>query len=317
MLKETYMRFIVDLLKGIFIGAANIIPGVSGGTMAVSMGIYDKLMEAIGNLAGHFKKSFKTLLPIIIGMVIGILGFSLLVPHLLSNYPFQTCMCFAGLVIGGIPELVGKTAAALKKEKRSNIGPFHVIFFIIFVALSIFMALSNPSGADLHDLTMNFKNFCLLFGIGAVAAAAMVVPGISGSLILMMLGYYESILEAIGNLISGLKSFNWTLIGQNMLILLPFALGCIVGIILIAKLITLLLKKFASVSYCAIIGLVITSPFAIFFKMDKPAFTPLVIIIGIVLFIAGLFFTYVLSVKTKGKAETENTSSDAPKKRKR
>ena len=87
------MNFLVDLIKGVFVGIANVIPGVSGGTMAVSFGIYDKLLNAISSLLKSFKKSFLTLLPIILGMVIGIVGFTYIIPWLLANFPFANFLC--------------------------------------------------------------------------------------------------------------------------------------------------------------------------------------------------------------------------------
>ena len=96
----------MDIIKGILIGIANIIPGVSGGTMAVSLGIYDKLISSISNLLKDWKKSLVTLLPIILGCGIGIVGFTYAIEYLLSHHTFVTCMAFVGLILGGIPILL-------------------------------------------------------------------------------------------------------------------------------------------------------------------------------------------------------------------
>ena len=100
------MTFFMDIIKGILIGIANIIPGVSGGTMAVSLGIYDKLISSISNLLKDWKKSLVTLLPIILGCGIGIVGFTYAIEYLLSHHTFVTCMAFVGLILGGIPILL-------------------------------------------------------------------------------------------------------------------------------------------------------------------------------------------------------------------
>ncbi len=97
------MSFIIKILKGVVIGIANVIPGVSGGTMMVSMGIYDKIIGSVNNLFKDFKKSIMTLLPYLIGMLIGIAGFSVSVEWLFSNFPLQTALCFVGLISGGLP----------------------------------------------------------------------------------------------------------------------------------------------------------------------------------------------------------------------
>ena len=142
--KGYIMKFILDFIKGMFIGVANVIPGVSGGTMAVSMGIYDKLVTSINNITKKFKKSFIALLPIILGMGVGIAVFSFIIPYCLEVFAFQTCMCFAGLILGGIPELVGETKKAFKKEQK-GINAVHIIVFLVFMALAVWMAVANPS----------------------------------------------------------------------------------------------------------------------------------------------------------------------------
>lgn len=292
------MKFIFDIIKGIFIGVANIIPGVSGGTMAVSMGVYDKIIDSINSITKEFKKSFLTLLPLVIGMIGGIGVFSYIIPYSLSHYAFQTCMCFAGLIVGGIPQIIGNTSDALKKEER-KMGFTHVIAFIVLAALAVIMAVANGNNSGPSVITVDFKNIVILVVIGIVAAATMIVPGVSGSLVLMILGYYSGIIGTIRDFISSLKNLNWSGLGHCVAILVPFAIGCVVGILLISKLISWLFKKFESVTYCAILGLIAASPFAIFYKMEKCTFATVNIIVGIVLFAVACAFTYLFSKKTK------------------
>lgn len=292
------MKFIFDIIKGIFIGVANIIPGVSGGTMAVSMGVYDKIINSINSITKEFKKSFLTLLPLVIGMIGGIGVFSYIIPYSLSHYAFQTCMCFAGLIVGGIPQIIGNTSDALKKEKR-KMGFTHIIAFIVLAALAVIMAVANGNNSGPSVITVDFKNIVILVVIGIVAAATMIVPGVSGSLVLMILGYYSGIIGTIRDFISSLKNLNWSGLGHCVAILVPFAIGCVLGILLISKLISWLFKKFESVTYCAILGLIAASPFAIFYKMEKCTFSAVNIIVGIVLFAVACAFTYLFSKKTK------------------
>ncbi len=292
------MKFILDMIKGMFVGVANIIPGVSGGTMAVSMGIYDKLIGAIGRITKEFKKSFLTLLPIIIGMAAGIGLFSFIIPYCLTNFAFQTCMCFTGLIIGGIPEMLGKTGKALKNEKK-RLGPLHIIFFLLLMAVAVWMALAGAESVGADSITVGALMMVKLVLLGIAASATMVIPGVSGSLLLMMLGYYSGIVGTVRNFITAFKDLNGDALLHCVLVLLPFAIGCLVGIVLVSKLITWLLKKFESITYCAILGLIAASPFAIFWKMESHVFTPVSIIIGILLLAAGAAFTYLFGQKTK------------------
>lgn len=292
------MKFIIDIIKGIFMGVANIIPGVSGGTMAVSMGVYDKMINAITNILKEFKKSFFTLLPLAIGMVGGIGLFSFIIPHCLTNYAFPTCMCFAGLIVGGIPQIIENAGKGLKKEKK-KVNPVHIVAFLITLGVAVWMAVTNGNDSGSTSLRTDFIGLLLLAVIGIVAAATMVIPGVSGSLVLMILGYYAGIMNSISGFFSALKNFDWSALGHHILILAPFGIGCVLGIVLISKLISWLLKKFESVTYCAILGLIVASPFALLYNMEKDTFTVSTILLGAGLFIGATTFTYLFSKKTK------------------
>ena len=301
------MKFIFDIIKGIIIGIANIIPGVSGGTMAVTMGVYDKILESINNLIKDFKKSFLTLLPLGIGMVAGIGVFSFILPYCLSNYSFQTSMCFIGLIVGGIPSLFMCLQDSFDKEKRTAINPLHIMSFLIFLGVAIFMALANPTGTSADTIQISPLMVLLLLLLGIVCAAAMVIPGVSGSLLLMMLGYYSGIMSTISNFLSAVKDLNGEAILRCVVILAPFGIGCVMGVILISKLIAWLLKKFESITYCGIFGLIAASPFAILCKMENPQYTPISVTVGIVLFIVGFAFTYLFE-KFTSKMNTNKDS---------
>ena len=125
------MTFFTDILKGIMIGIANIIPGVSGGTMAVSLGIYDKLIGSVSNLLKDWRSSVRTLLPLLIGCGIGIVGFTYAIEYLLSHHTFVTCMTFVGLILGGLPVLFQALRKELRTQKKS-IGISGAVAFILF-----------------------------------------------------------------------------------------------------------------------------------------------------------------------------------------
>ena len=128
------MKFIKDIIKGIFMGVANIIPGVSGGTMAVSMGIYDDIINSVTHLFSEFKKSIKTLLPYIVGMGLGLVGLSYLIEMLFAKYSLQTNFAFIGLILGGIPVLVkrlkGKKVGWMRNHIRTIFCRYHCTYFI-------------------------------------------------------------------------------------------------------------------------------------------------------------------------------------------
>lgn len=291
------MKFLFDFVKGLIIGIANIIPGVSGGTMAVSMGVYDRLIGSLGNITKAFKKSVLTLLPIVLGMVAGIGLFSFIIPYCLTNYSFQTSMCFCGLILGGVPAIYTSTKKAVLKDSKVIRLP-HIIAFVVFLAIAIFMAIASPAQSGSDSINVNFLMVIKLFFIGIIASATMVIPGVSGSLVLMLMGYYAGIIGSISVFLSALKDLDFALLMHCVGILLPFGIGCILGIFLISKIITWLFKNYESITYFGILGLIIASPFAILLKMENASFSPVSIIVGVILLIAGTAFTYIFSKKT-------------------
>lgn len=272
---------IYDLLKGMVMGIANIIPGVSGGTMAVSMGIYDKLIHSVTHLFSEFKKSVMTLIPIVIGMGLGIVGLSFVIKFLFASFPIQTNLLFIGLIVGGLPMIY-------KKVKGNSIKIPHIIAFLIFFGIVVAMAaLGEVEGAS-KALDLTFGNFIILLGIGVIAAATMVIPGVSGSMVLMLLGYYNSIIDTITNLVSSLVAFDMAGILHGVGVLVPFGIGVVVGIFAIAKLIEIIFAKAPLVAYWAIIGLIVASPFAIVLMNDFSGINVISILTGIVALAIGV-----------------------------
>lgn len=293
------MNFLIDVIKGMLIGVANIIPGVSGGTMMVTMGVYEKIIGVVNNLFKDIKKSILTVLPIGIGMLLGIIVFSFIIPWCLEVYPFPTSFCFIGMILGGLPALIKPTKESLHKEGKSISAP-HIIAFVFFFALAVGMAAMNDVESSSASFELSLGFMILIFVVGVVAAATMVVPGVSGSLVLMILGYYEGIMSSISGFISAVFAWDWNLIWYYVGVLAPFGIGVIVGIFAVAKLIEFLFDKFPSITYCGILGLIIASPIAIIIKMGHNNINTVTVIIGIVLLAVGTWFTYWFGKKTEG-----------------
>ena len=204
------MNFILTTIKGALIGIANVIPGVSGGTMAVSLGIYNKLISAITHLFKDFKKSVATLFPIILGCAIGIVCFTYAIKYLLGNQPLPTCMAFLGLILGGVPVLVQEMKKGIRKSPSRHLTVFNVLAFIILFAFAILLPLLQGNEDTLKVFSVTPGTIILLFFLGVIASATMVIPGVSGSMILMILGYYYSIINSITGFMDALKAGNWT-----------------------------------------------------------------------------------------------------------
>ena len=131
----------------------------------------------------------------------------------------------------------------------------------------------------------------MIFFVGIIAAATMVIPGVSGSMIMMILGYYNTIIDTINNFINALKDFNITAMLDTFVVLVPFGIGVVVGIVAVAKLIEFMLKKYPLVTYWAIIGLIVASPFAILIMMEVGTIGIMEILTGVVLLAIGFFIS--------------------------
>lgn len=288
------MKFIIDILKGCVMGIANVIPGVSGGTMAVSMGIYDKLIMALTHLFKEFKKSFVTVLPIGIGMVIGILGLSRLIEWMFGIIPVQTNLFFIGLILGGLPMMIKEV-----KGKKVNAGC--VVGFIFFFLLVVGLALLDGIKGTDADLSFSILTELKLFGVGVVAAATMVIPGVSGSMMLVLMGYYEPVISAINSTVDALRAMDMDGLMSGILILAPLGIGVVVGIFAIAKIIEWLFIKFATVVYWCIIGLIAASPIAIII-MNHDIFAGMnavVVITAVIALVVGCVIAYFLGGDVK------------------
>ncbi len=292
------MTFLFDIVKGIFIGIANIIPGVSGGTLALSMGIYDKIIGAVSNFLKDWKKSVITLLPILIGCAIGIVGFTYAIEFLLSEHTFVTCMAFIGLILGGVPVLVKQLKASLRRQRRSSIGISGILCFLLLFAIAVLLPFFGSEEELMQTLAPSPVMMILMFFIGIIASATMVIPGVSGSMVLMILGYYYGIIDSIKTFLDALKAFDLPVMLDRCMILAPFGIGVLLGIFLIAKLITFLFEKYGSQTYCAILGLVLSSPFAIFYNtgvLSQPdQLNFMIIASGILFAVIGVVIAYLL-----------------------
>ena len=278
---------IKNIIKGAIIGIANIIPGVSGGTMAVSMGIYDKLIHCITHLFSEFKKNLQFLIPIFIGAGIGLVGLSFVIEYLFDVAPLETNLLFIGLIIGGLP-------AMWKRVKGHSIKLPHIISCIVFFALVVGLAaLGNAEGADVV-IEPGARSAVMLFIVGIIAAATMIIPGVSGSMILLLLGYYNPIVTEINNFIRALIGMDFEMLWRGILIFIPFGLGVVAGIFGIAKLVEIVFEKFPLIAYWSIIGLIVASPFAILLLSNFGTITISSVLIGVGALIAGALAAYKL-----------------------
>ena len=271
---------IKNVLKGMLIGVANIIPGVSGGTMMVSMGIYDKLIHSLTHLFKEFKESMKFLIPIFIGMGIVLVGLSFIIEPAFEHFPLQTSCLFIGLIVGGLPAL-------WQKVKGKGMKISYMIPFLVFFAVVVGLAAMGEKEGNAADLTFSLWSVIKLFVVGIIASATMVIPGVSGSMMLLLLGYYNPIVGAIKDFVTALVSFDIQGILSGCGVLVPAGIGIVAGVFAIAKLIEVIFEKFPLQAYWAIIGLIVASPIAVLLMAQLGTITAASVAVSVVTFAVG------------------------------
>ena len=247
-------EYISYIVKGMAIGIANAIPGVSGGTIAFVLGIYEKLTYSISILPTaliklqwkDIKDSLKVLIPVAFGAAISIVLFLKLINYTFTYYPIPTRIFFVGLILGSFPFIT-------RTVEEFNIKVFIAFLIGAFImAIFVYFDINKPVGNATYSGTFSVLYGMKLFLCGIAAAVAMVIPGISGSLLLLILGEYENISYFISSFID---TFD-----LNLLIPLIFlGLGVVIGIFTISKLVTVLIQKYKSVLFGFVLGIIIVS----------------------------------------------------------
>ena len=281
------MKNIILAIKGFFMGIANLIPGISGGTIAIVLGIYDKLIDSISHLFSKLKENIKFLIPIFIGIAISILTMSKVISFALDNWLFPTVLFFIGAIMGGIPMLHGK----IKNTKMDFKS--YIVFVISFTIIILLTFAGGDNEVSFESL--NIIGYIKLFLVGVVAAATMIVPGVSGAAVLMTLGYYAPILAVVKNLT------DFSMLSHNLAICIPFGVGVVIGIFAVAKLIEFLFKKYEKQTYYGVLGFVTSSILAIIIQNFTSemiiSFSLLEIIVGVVASIIGFVLAFKLGDK--------------------
>jgi putative membrane protein len=223
------------LLKGIGIGAANTVPGVSGGTIAAITGIYDSLIHAISTFFKAWKKNTLVLAPVGAGALLGIALFASLVEYLLATAPQATAFFFIGLIVGSLPFLFGQVSG-------HRAGAPQLVAAALAAGVVVVMGVAGRPPMSEPITTLSVTNGLWLLLAGAIAAATMIIPGVSGSFVLLLIGMYQTFIAAVSS--------------GNLPLLSVLGVGALLGIVAVSRLLDILFAKFYAATYWAIIGLV-------------------------------------------------------------
>ena len=250
------MKNLIDSFRGFCMALADSVPGVSGGTVAFILGFYDKFINSLNNVISGSKEeridAIKFLAKLLAGWAVGMILAVLFLSSAFESHIYAVSSLFLGFIIFAIPLIV-------KEEKESLVGKYkYLIFTVIGIAIVVAITYFNPisgSGTSVDVNSLNFGLIMYIFVCAMIAISAMVLPGISGSTLLLIFGLYIPIINAIKEFLH---------LNLNYLpVLIIFGLGVITGILLVIKLIKMALEKFRPQTIYLIIGLMIGSLYAI------------------------------------------------------
>lgn len=231
-----------NFLKGIIGGIGNIVPGLSGSALLVILGVYGNCIDAISNIFKDFKKSIKYLIPIGLGILLGTFIFSNIIEFFLHKFPLGISIVFVGLLIGTLPTL-------FKEATKKGFKWQYLISFLIAFTLGIILLFFKENNI-IFNIEYDMIGILKLISIGLVLACATIIPGISATVLLSMIGMYGIYLNAINTL--------------NIKILIPIVFGLAIGSFILSKIINYLLKKQYGYTFFAIVGFTIATIPALF-----------------------------------------------------
>ena len=234
-----------QLIKGIIVGIAKVIPGLSGAVLMISFNLYDRALDAITHFFDNFKKNFLFLFNLGMGVSLGIVLFSKVIYYFITNYYLYTMALFLGLIIGGVPTIFKGVS-----KKGSSI-------FIVFVSFFVMFGLTFLGTGEDYVLKNTYVDLLVFFVAGFLEAVGMILPGISSTALLMILGVYDYYLIIIGGI------FNINSLMVTLRFVLPFIAGMLFGIVGISLLINYLFKWYREETFSLIFGVSVASIFMI------------------------------------------------------
>ncbi len=285
-----------DFVKSIFVGAGGIAPGLSGGTLAIILGMYERMVGAVGNILKKPAESIKTLIPIGAGVIVGIVAFGTVQKFLLARYLMQIMFCFMGLIIGSLPFLFREANAKDPITRENSVS--RIIPFLITLAIGLILTIleTREINVDPVVIAMSPVVFGRLMLVGVLIAASLVIPGVSGTVLLVMIGQYGLVLNAIADLRNILKlpmASPEMIQGilDNLLVLIPLGLGTAIGGIAISYIVHLLLQHWHGQAYAGILGFVIGSIPALYPRGSDVGLNSQTLI-SVILLLGGIILAY-------------------------
>lgn len=274
---------IKNFWKGFAMGIANIVPGISGSAIALVFNLFDDLIFAVNNVFKDFKKSVLFLFPIVAGGVTAMGVLSTVVEHSLQHYSMPTTIFFTGLILGSVPFIWSRASA---DGFKITYLPYTIVAFVIVMIMTHF----GSTETQTSEIIISTALLAELFVVGIFAASALVIPGISGTFIMILFGVYHIILSSISSFMIAVFTLDIPAAIHAAILLAPVGIGNILGALLASKLVFLLLKRAYSATYYSILGLTLGSVYSLLVSPStyQSGVSPLLIVISIITGSAGI-----------------------------
>jgi len=292
------LKIIRNFFNGLAFGAIQTVPSISGGTIAIILGFYFDLIRAVNHFRKDYRQHLRFLIPLFLGTAVGIVLFSSLVNLLLENHSFPTMLFFMGLILGIVPHIFSKV-----REGGQKLGAREIV--LIILPLPILLLMASFRGEAVTEpaeviATINIPFMLFIFFAGILAAAALVIPGISGSFLLLLLGLYHVVIHSVSSLRVLLTDITDTALMLDILkVLGPLALGIIIGGLSMLRLIERLLERHQKPVYSVILGLMLASVVVLLMEpmVYRSGVSPLIVVAGIVTLAIGFVTSFFLGKK--------------------
>lgn len=287
------MSWIKRILYGVLIGVASIAPGISGGTIAIALGFYESLINAVADLLKHFKKNFLYLFPYGVGALASMAALSVVINFFFIRFPLPTSTLFIGFILGTLPFIRGKFRKSLETSHGGVRRTSHLLTMAAFFVV-VLIPLFFKGGIGQVNLSGDFLSVVSLLGVGVIAAATLVIPGLSGTMILTAIGYYKPLLSIASAFVTALVSLNISAAAEQLIFIVPLGIGVVAGAFLLAKLVSFLFRTIPSYVYAAITGLIIATPIVMLADINREHISFLSVLCAIAALAVGLILIHFL-----------------------
>ena len=262
------MKFIRRFLAGMGIGTGAAIPGVSGAAIAVIFKVYEDIINAVNSFRKKFGYAIKVLIPILLGIMCAVIPciyiFSLAFEHMM----FVLISVFAGFLVGSLPSITDKVKGIKPNKVQIMLIITGCLFVITLGVLSVALGDKINIGGLFKNIYHNWWLFLVLIPVGALAAVALTVPGLSGSLILLVIGFYRPLVDSAKTWGSMCVHGDFSMFLALFLMIGCFGFGCLIGVVLVSKIMTRLLQNHRDSTFFTIIGFISGSILVLFFNYD-------------------------------------------------